>query len=930
MASIVPSPTRIAGLFVVAAAALAGCTTFQTFNSGGAAAPTVGSAASAPAAAVGPGGAASGLRPPGAPPVVLAPGALRPFAEIVKDAKRSDGTLTVWQKDDKVWIELKPDDLNQPFFLSSKLKTGIGERNFYGGLMEDSGIVEFRRIHNQMQMVWRNVGYTAKAGTPEAFAIEAGYSPSLLASTPVLSLPEPERKSVLVEANSLFLADLLGLGMGLQRTYRQGYAFDSRNSAITHARTTPDLLVLEVLGHYATASIAVPQPGTSPGVPQPSAPKSLPDPRSLFLTLHYSLARLPADPMHGRKADARVGYFESGRFDFSNDLQRTPRQRFVNRWRLEKKDPDAALSEPVKPIVFWIDRTVPFKYRAPIAAGILEWNKAFEKIGFKDAIRVEVQPENADFDTLDFGRASIRWMTNASPTFGAIGPSHVDPRSGEILDADIGIESLSSRNIRAARSQILSTSGVDNPFRNADVTPEELALLMSGRVCTYGEIAAEQMTYATDVLEARGDLEPGSPEAEAFVDAYLKDVTMHEVGHTLGLRHNFRASRVYSQQQLADPAFTRANGITGSVMEYAAINLNSAEEPRERYGTPFNDTLGPYDYWAIEYAYKPLPSGLSAADERAALEKIAGRSAEPLLAYGTDEDNFIGVDPETLQFDLGNDVIVFAAKRIAIAQDLLKRQETRVLRPDQDYNVLKRSVTYALRDVARAANALSRQIGGVRTLRDAPGTGRDPLTPVPVAEQRAALDLITGSLLAADSFRVSPALQRKLGTDFSERLEALRGGDGSGQTDYSPSEQVLGLQRALLAVMMSDTVATRLLESSEKAPSGAGRALRMPELYGRLTQAVWSELDGRGDIAPLRREVQRDHVNRIAGLLLRPGAASRADTRSVVRAQAKDLLERIRGAGRRAGLSDEAKAHLADSADTLEQALSARLQRAGA
>ena len=103
---------------------------------------------------------------------------------------------------------------------------------------------------------------------------------------------------------------------------------------------------------------------------------------------------------------------------------------------------------------------------------MLEWNKAFEKIGFKNAVRVEVQPENADFDTLDFGRSSIRWMTNASPTFGAIGPSHVDPRSGEILDADIGIESLSSRNIRAARSQILSATGVDNPFRNADPTPQ--------------------------------------------------------------------------------------------------------------------------------------------------------------------------------------------------------------------------------------------------------------------------------------------------------------------------------------------------------------------------------------------------------------------------------------------------------------------------
>ena len=133
---------------------------------------------------------------------------------------------------------------------------------------------------------------------------------------------------------------------------------------------------------------------------------------------------------------------------------------------------------------------------------------------------------------------------------------------------------------------------------------------------------------------------------------------------------------------------------------------------------------------------------------------------------------------------------------------------------------------------------------------------------MPVADQREALDVITGSLLSADSLRVSPTLQRKLGTDFSERWEAHSRRRRLAQTDYSPSEQVLGLQRSLLAVLMSDTVATRLLESSEKAPVGTGRALRMPELYSRLSQAVWSELDGSGDIAPLRREVQRDHVNR--------------------------------------------------------------------
>ena len=332
------------------------------------------------------------------------------------------------------------------------------------------------------------------------------------------------------------------------------------------------------------------------------------------------------------------------------------------------------------------------------------------------------------------------------------------------------------------------------------------------------------------MLEARGDLEPGSPEAEAFVEAYLKDVTMHEVGHTLGLRHNFRASRVYTRAAARRPgvhARERHHRLGDGVR---ADQPERADEPRERYGTPFNDTLGPYDYWAIEYAYKPLPSGLSAADETAALEKIAARSAEPLLAYGTDEDNFLGVDPETLQFDLGSDVDRLRQEadrdRAGPAQ---APGDARRCAPDQDYNVLKRSVSYALRDVARAASVLSRQIGGVRTVRDAPGTGRDPLTPVPVG--RAAR--------GARPHHRQPALGRQLprlagaAAQARHRLQRARARRSSAararpQTDYSPSEQVLGLQRSLLAVLMSDTVATRLLESSEKAPSGAGRACACP------------------------------------------------------------------------------------------------------
>jgi len=867
------------------------------------------SAVSAPQSAAGQGGGASASHAAAAHASVSSNG-LRPFAEVIKDAKRIDGLFTLWQKDDKVWMELKPADLDRPFFLSPKIKTGMGEGRFYGGLMGQEVVIEFRRINNQLQMLAKNTGFVAKENTPTGRAVEAAFSPSLLASTNVLSQPEPKSSAVLVEANALFVNDMLGTGAQLQRAYHQGYALDTRNSAITEVRATPELVVLETLNHFATGSIQ------SAGA---SVPHSLPDPRSLFMTFHYSLARLPEQPMKPRRADARVGYFTTSEMDFTDDLARTPRRRYVNRWRMEKKDPSAALSEPVKPITFWLDRTIPEKYRAPITAGVLEWNKAFERVGFKNAIRVEVQPDKADWDTLDFGRASIRWMTNSSPTFGAIGPTQVDPRTGEILDADIGIESLSSRNLRALRSQVLLSAHADSSVAVPQPSPNGRAIAR----CDYADEAAEQMSYALDVLESRGDIDPASPEPEKFVDDYLKDVTMHEVGHTLGLRHNFRASRIYNERQLADPLFTREHGITGSVMEYSAVNLSAPGTPKDREPAPFNATLGPYDYWAIEYTYRPLPVD----EEDAALERIAGHSAEPQLAYGTDEDNFLGVDPESLQFELGSDPVAFAKKRLAIAHEVLVRQESRRLDPSENYSVLRRAVSFALRDMSRAASTLTRQIGGVRTLRDHAGTGRDPLTPVPASEQRATLGILASGFLSADSFKMSAALQRKLAIDYQERTDAVFEGEATAATDFSLASQVIEVQRGVVAQLMSDAVAARLLDSEFKSPRDA---LHLSELYSRLDKAVWSELDGRGDIPALRRDLQREHVNSIARMLLHPSSLSRADERSLVRAHAGSLLARIRAASKRSDLSPEARAHLQDSADTLSQALAARLERAGA
>ncbi len=947
-------PVPLTVLASACAAFLVGCATppaaenAPTAEAAPAAEPASAPAAAAPASAASQAAPArvSAARGPTMP--AAAPPSVPPFATVTQGARRVDGLLTMYQKDEKVWLELKPEDFNKPMFFSPKIAQGLGEGGLFGGTMvrpySEWGapqIVEFRRIHNLVQLVALNETFRAKAGTPAAYAVEAAYSGSLLGSTPVASQPEISSKGVLVEANNLFLTDTLGMAIHLQQMYRQGYSYDPRNSYFDSVRGSADEVMFDVTAHYYSPSIATSFPNAPPNAPQPTLPSFVPDVRSLFLGLHYSLARLPDKPMPTRPADPRVGFFNTTVADFSDDLARTPRERFIDHWRLEKKDPAAALSEPVKPITYWLDRSIPLKYRDAISRGILEWNKAFEKIGFKNAIVVKTQPDDAAFDTLDVGVTSVRWTADAEPVYDAIGPTHVDPRTGEILDAAISIESLAARSLRSARAQVFDVDGLAGASSLLQL-PSNMLMPQAAQgvsrpgawgddrqACRAGDLEAEQADYGLDVLAARGEIDPDSPEAEAYVESYLTAVTMHEVGHTLGLRHNFRGSRLYTDKQLSDPEFTKTHSLGGSVMDYLPINLPLAGQPE---AAPFQTTLGPYDYWAIEYAYKPLPADATPAQEKAELLKIAARNTEPGLDYGTDEDNFLGVDPGALQFDLGSDPVAYAQKRFAIARDLFHRQESRTLKPTEDYTVLRRSVGFALRDATVAAGVLVRQIGGVTTLRDFPGSGRDPMQPVPAAQQRAALETLVDGLLGADSFRISPALQRRLAPDFLDRGDTTAGG-GLVSTDYPVESVMLSLQRQVLFALLSDGMAQRLEDTAPKLDHPA-QALAPAEIYARLERALWLDpgnfgTDGKGDIPARRRELQRDHVNFLATVLLRTGFGVRVDLRSALRAEAAALLPRIQAAQRRPGLSEASRLHLADCAETLRTALAAPMQRPG-
>ena len=827
----------------------------------------------------------------------------RAFASVIREAQAIPGFFTLYQKDDKVWLELAPEQFGTPYYLSINRTRGLGE-GFIHPFMMRGYLVEFRKVGGLVQMIAKNASYVAKEGTPLARAAKESFTDSLLAAAPVVSEPHPERKSILVDASGFFLNDIPATASELESAYRAQYAFDQRNSSITQVRSTADMASFEVSAHFAVPKLPPPSSG-GPG-PRAAFPGTLEDPRSMFLGYHYSLAKLPEQAMRPRAADSRLGHFVTRHYQFNDDVAPFPRQYFVNRWRLEKKDPTAQLSEPRQPIVFWLDRNIPVQYRDTVKAGVLEWNKAFERIGFKDAIRVEIQPEDADFDTADLRHASIRWYLDTSDGALAIGPRRVDPRTGEIFDADIAVSQGWTRLPRR-----LSGEQFPKPMGQSGAGSAHSDAVL----CSYGHESFSEAAFASGLLEARGELDPNGPEAEAIVKATLKDVITHEVGHTLGLRHNFRASTIYTEAQIADAVFTREHGIAGSVMDYNAWNIALAKEKQGEY---VMSTLGPYDYWAIEYAYKEI----AAADETAELARIAARSHEPQLAFATDEETGAGVeaaDPEVNQRDLGADPLAFARRRMALSRELWDRWQTRKLPDGESRDVLYRNTVSGFSQYLLAAQVAAKYVGGVIYLRDHAGSPRASFTPIAPERQREALKLVTEGLFRVDSFRFRPEFLARLAADPFE---------ANGDRAFSLPARVLGVQTQVLDRLMSDGVAARLLDSSFKI-EGANKGLSLGNLYDALQASIWSDLKGAGDIPLMRRNLQREHVRRVTYALTQPGNGP-ADARALQRANARILIGQLKAAESRNGLSKEARAHVADSRNTLEEALKAPMQRIGA
>ena len=921
------------------AALLAGCATTGNPPAAAPAAPTGATAAAKPAATpaatsaatpAATSAAASAARPPaaGTPPA---------FAEVTKDAKRVDGFLPLWTKEDKTWLEIPAALLDKPLFFGASLASGLGERGFWPGMMAGEQLVIFRRQGNNLQMVARNYRVRAPAGTPLARAVQESYSDSLLAAVPLAAAPQADSKALLVDAQALLGGDLTGLQTALEASYRVPYALDRANSSIDRARSSAEGTSITVRSHFAVPKLPAPPlfvPGAPPPNPAalPNPPRGVPDARSFFLSKTYTLAPLPEQPARPRAADLRVGYFTSAYIDFGDDTGEGRRRHNIERWRLEKKDPTADVSEPKQPIRVVMDRNIPEKWRAAVKAGIVEWNKAFEKAGFRNALAVEQQADNADWTSLEGTRMlAVRWFAIDGPGATAVGPSQSDPRTGEILRAAAIIP---ENWVRFFRNQ----SGDTEPRLNSAefATPPPVGDFAQRLLtCTYAADSLEQAEFAAELLSARGAFVPGSPEAEQYINDSLKDVTMHEIGHALGLRHNFKASTGITPAQLRDKAFTGSNGISNSVMDYNALNVPLDGEAVANYHMA---GLGAYDYWAIEYGYREH----TPETEKAALQRLAAMAeTNPALSYATDEDNIGAMDPMASQRDLGDDPLAFAQRQMKLARELWARTQERELAADDDLTVYRRNLQRGLNSFGAAVPIAGKYVGGLYTTRTLAGSGKAIAVPVPAAQQRAALDLILTEALSSNSFRFDPKFMSRLAVDQFDRTQP---GRFMANTDFSLASAVLGIQRNVLDGLMGDTMATRLADAESKVDDPK-TLLSYADVQQRLSTAVWSELKapakaptkapakaGAGatrEIDSLRRNLQREHVRRLAGGVLRPSSQVAADVRAVHRQAGLALESQLKTAVAASGWTSIAHAHLADSLATLSEALKAPLAKQG-
>lgn len=857
-----------------------------------------------------------------------------PHATILKDAKTLPaGLLTLYQKGNNLIAELSPGDYGSEFIVLISISRGISFGQLIGGYswtMGDDWLWTFRKVDDRVHVVRNNVRFKANAGYPESLAVRNAYTDSILFSLPIMA--KGPKGGDLVNLSQIFMSDLPRISESLP-----GFSFSPDRSTWGDIKVFERNVELEVAATYASGGRF--------------EIDTVPDSRGASITVHYSLSKLPSTNYQPRMADDRIGYFLTVVKDFNKQSDRDQFVRYINRWHLERpRSAPEGPTAPDKKIRFYIEKTVPYKYRPIIREAILEWNKAFAKAGWVDAIEVIDQQDSDTWDPEDINYNTFRWIT-ANAGF-AMGPSRVNPRTGQILDADIifdadfltfwkeEFETLTPPkatlpNAEVAMPAMPRDTAVQNVFRQPKNNPEcRLSFGMSSQLA-FGSAALASMA---------ADPKLAAKEQENLIMQGLKEVAMHEVGHTLGLRHNFKGSKLYSLTDLNDSEKVKDGAIVATVMDYSPTNIAPKGGKQGQY---YASTIGPYDYWAIEYGYKPLSGGPSG--EVAELQKIASRSGEPALAYATDEDtDRSDPDPDSNRFDLGSNSLEYAKQRAQIVKETIPTLMDRVTKEGEDYTQVRRAVGVLLGEYGQAMQFAARNIGGLSTSRSHKGDkdAKPPISLIDAKQQREALSLLEENVFSDKPFQFPWQLYNYLATTRWQHW----GMTSSNQKDYPIHEVVLRWQSEALDHLLSSTTLKRIHDTEAKAPPEVD-VLTTAELIERLTKSIFSELETvkegefsarKPAISSLRRNLQREYLQRLSrlamggrqsfsflGLSFSSGSPP-SDCQTVAYAELSALEGRMNQfLKNNAKLDTYTRAHVQESAIRIKKVLEAQLTLSG-
>ncbi|HWL93640.1 MAG TPA: zinc-dependent metalloprotease [Phycisphaerae bacterium] len=877
--------------------------------------------------------------PPKMPPGAKAPEKPKqdfpPFEDTMKDYVQVPTAetpfITLWhnKKTDSLRAQIPAGLVGQQFLIATSMSGGAVATGF----QLDHYLAYFERMDKSLVLMQVDPRYVEGGSNPMADVIERSYGGDIIVKkVPIITMNGGDP---VVDLDDLFKADFSGIGQ-----YLGGGGISADLSKWAKFKAFPENVELSADLAFMNRD------------------------GGKRMRFHYSLSKVPetATGYQPRAADDRIGYFLTVRKDWSKEHNAsTLFNRYINRWRLEKRDPTAELSAPKNPIVWHIEKTVPLKYRRWVKEGILEWNKAYEKCGFLDAIEVKQQEDydksTKDLDPEDVRYNFFRWIVTGRGF--AMGPSRAHPLTGQIFDADIVFDDAMVRHYVSSYDRL--TGGEDswepyNPYLENFYqnfpqykyrSPRELLLpgvkvqhdenaelarsLMKrmheqGKpMCECASGMAHQMQFAGLALEAQGL----GRNSEEFIGQIIKEIVMHEVGHCLGLRHNFKASTWLEMKDVeasVDP--NEANA--GSVMDYNPAIIAARGDKQTSFVTR---TIGPYDFWAIEYGYRPVAKPYT--DEKDMLAKIGSRVADAGLDYSTDEDTmgFLSADPYSNRFDMGKDPMGYAKGQIKLIGNLIEDISKWAVKDGESYTRLRRAFTSVMGQRGRVVSFVARFPGGQVINRDhkADPNGRTPIQVVPAKDQREALEFVCENVFGEKSYNITPDLLSHLapgryGHWDSDEFDFF--------VDFNIHDFVAEAQFNVLVTMMNPFTIGRIHDNQVKFGNG-DEVYSLAEHINGITDAVWSELDdrnregteGKPFVNSFRRNLQRNHIQQLLDMVVsEPGGIVPADANAISRLACSKLSKKIETVLKDGTVDTSTEAHLSDVKTRVDRALEAQYQ----